>query len=239
MKDFLRPFYHFLKSRFHTNFSATGEDTIIAYLFQSVGIARPSYLDIGAGSPIFGNNTYLFYKQGSKGVCVEANPILCKDLKKVRRRDVCLNYAVSTQDQPAVNFYVFNEKGISTLSKEEADLRERSGHFKVEKTIQIPSRTINHIIAAHFSDFPDYLSLDIEGMDLEVLKSLDFTRFPIPAICVETVNYAENHRRTKNGAIVQYLEENGYFLYADTFINSILVNKAWYFSGPLLKIPQF
>lgn len=239
MKDFLRPYYHLLKSRFYTNFSATGEDIIVLYLFQSVGITRPSYLDIGAGSPIFGNNTYLFYKRGGKGVCVEANPIVCRDLQKVRPRDLCLNYAVSAEDRNAVDFYIFDEKGISTLSKEEAAIREQSGHFKVEKKIQIASKTINYIIATGFSGYPDYLSLDIEGMDLEVLHSLDFQRFPIPVICVETVNYAEDHLRNKNGAIIRCLEEHGYFLYADTFINSILVNKAWYYSRPLMKKPQF
>ncbi len=58
-------------------YSQFGEDLIVRYLFDSLGIARPTYLDIGANHPKFSGNTFGFYKRGSRGVLVEPNPRLC------------------------------------------------------------------------------------------------------------------------------------------------------------------
>ena len=83
------------------------------------------------------------------------------------------------------------------------------------------------------------LSLDIEGLDLEVLKSLDFEKYPIPVICVETCTYSENHIRPKDKTILEFVMSKGYEVYADTYINTIFVNKAWFYkkdeSAPLAE----
>lgn len=211
-----------------THYTPTGEDVILRYLFDSVGIAHPDYLDIGANDPVNGNNTYVFYRDGSSGVCVEAHPDLAREIASTRTRDVCLNVAVGVGDDEHVDVFVFDEAGLSTISAEEAKHREELGNYKVVRTVSVPLRAINEVIAAHFVTYPTLLSLDIEGMDYAVLRSLDAERFPIPVICVETVSYSESHIRTKERAIIDLLESRGYFLYADTFINSIFVHDTWY-----------
>jgi len=217
-----------VEARVHRHYTPTGEDVILRHLFDTVGIARPNYLDIGANDPVNGNNTYVFYRDGSIGVCVEANPELAREIATIRRRDVCLNIAVGVADSGAVDVYVFDVAALSTIDAAEAARREALGTYRVVRTVSVPLRTINDVIAAHFATYPALLSLDIEGMDHAVLRSLDAERFPIPVICVETVAYSESHIRKKERAIADLLESRGYFLYADTFINSIFVRDAWY-----------
>jgi hypothetical protein len=95
--------------------------------------------------------------------------------------------------------------------------------------VKIKVQTVNTFIADHFPSFPDLLSIDIEGMDLAVLKTLDFERYPIPAICVETCTYSEDHIKPKDYSIQDYMLKQGYFIYADTYINTVFVNSKWFY----------
>lgn len=87
-------------------------------------------MDIGANLPISGNNTYLFYENGSSGVCVEADPSLIDDLIKTRKRDKCLNVGVTFDERKEADFYVFTLAGLNTLDKEEAEYRQKTVHIK-------------------------------------------------------------------------------------------------------------
>ena len=62
---------YILESKIYPSYSQAGEDQLVRYLFQSMGIANPTYLDIGANHPYICSNTFLFYSRGSKGVCIE------------------------------------------------------------------------------------------------------------------------------------------------------------------------
>ena len=210
------------------SFSQCGEDVILRWLFNDKKMKKISYLDIGANSPDCDNNTFLFYSSGSKGVCVEANKALIPKLKKVRSKDKILNLGVSISDEKDADFFVFDAAGISTFDKEEAGKRIASGRYHIVETIKIPLISINRLIKEYFSSVPDLLSLDIEGLDLAVLKSLNLDALPIPVICVETCTYSENHIRPKDTEIIQYLLGEGYEVYADTYINTIFVNSKWF-----------
>jgi FkbM family methyltransferase len=217
-----------IEARAQRHYTRTGEDVILRYLFDSVGIAHPDYLDIGANDPVSGNNTYVFYRDGANGVCVEAHPDLARRIAMIRPRDVCLNLAVGVDGDGVADVHIFDAAGLSTTDAAAAAQRESLGTFRVVRTVSVPSCTINDVIAAHFDAYPALLSLDIEGLDYAVLHSLDDERFPIPVICAETVAYSETHIRTKDLAIADLLASRGYFLYADTFINSIFVRDAWF-----------
>ncbi len=217
-----------VEARVHRYYTPTGEDVILRHLFDSVGIARPDYLDIGANDPVNGNNTYIFYRDGSSGVCVEAHPDLARRIAAIRSRDICLNVAVGAGEGDPVDLHIFDVAGLSTTDAAEAEHRAELGKYRVVRTVSVAQYTINEVIAAHFSSYPALLSLDIEGLDLAVLCSLDDERFPIPVICAETVAYSESHIREKEEGIADLLQRRGYFLYADTFVNSIFVRDGWF-----------
>jgi hypothetical protein len=74
--------------------------------------------------------------------------------------------------------------------------------------------------------FPDFLSLDIEGLDLLVLKTINLKSNYPKVICVETTIYDGNKiDQKKSVEIIEFLRSNGYTIYADTFINTILFKK--------------
>jgi FkbM family methyltransferase len=210
---------------FGRSYSQSGEDMILGYLFSTMGKAKISYLDIGANHPINGSNTYCFYERGSNGVCVEADPSLFKFLSETRVNDTCLNVGVTFDERKEADFYIFSLPALNTLSKEEAEFREKNGSFKVEKIIKIPLKTINEIIEENFEATPDFISIDVEGIDLDILKSLDFEKHRPTAICVETITYSENNTEQKITEILDFATSNGYFIYADTHINTIFVDE--------------
>ncbi|MBX7174441.1 MAG: FkbM family methyltransferase [Pyrinomonadaceae bacterium] len=213
------------------SFSQAGEDAILRFLFKEKGLHYISYLDIGTNSPNSCNNTYLFYRDGSRGVCVEANKALIPKIKEIRPQDVILNVGISLENDKDADFYIFNLDGISTFDKEEAKNRETTGTNKIIEVAKVPLFNINSVIKNNFSTFPDLISIDIEGLDLPVLKTLDFEKYAIPVICVETCVYSETHVRPKDTTISEFMLTKGYEVYADTYINTIFVNKEWFYSA--------
>lgn len=220
------------------SYSQAGEDRVLSYLFYTMGVTNPSYLDIGANMPKVNSNTYLFYERGSTGVCVEADPSLFDNLSKIRSRDTCLNVGVTFDNRREADFYVFSVSGLNTLSKEEAEYREKHGSYKVERVIKIPLKTINEIIEENFGEAPpDLISLDVEGIDLEILKSLDFEKHRPLAICVETITYSENRTERKMTEISDFVTSKGYFVYGDTHINTIFVDEKK-FQAPSIELKK-
>jgi hypothetical protein len=83
-------------------YSQCGEDAILRFIFTALKIPNPTYLEIGAYHPIELSNTYLFYCQGSAGLCVEPNPQLIEAFTIIRPRDICV--------QPVAAGYLGNVK---------------------------------------------------------------------------------------------------------------------------------
>jgi hypothetical protein len=81
----------------------------------------------------------------------------------------------------------------------------------------------NEILENHFEKSPDILSIDVEGLDLEILKTIDFTRFKPLTIIVETLLYDEMQRESRNEKIIDFLTSLGYTIYADTHVNTIFL----------------
>jgi FkbM family methyltransferase len=212
------------------SYSQAGEDAVISFLFCDIGVKEITYLDIGTNKPDFGNNTYKFYKKGNKGVCVEADPSLIQAIKNKRPADKVINAGVSVSNEIDADFFIFNEPSLNTFDKEEAKIRESQGTFYIVKILKVPLLNLNQLLEKEFKECPDLLSIDIEGLDFEVLKTLNVTKYPIPVICTETCTYSETHIRPKDQRIIEYMISVGYMVYADTYINTVFVNKKWFFS---------
>jgi FkbM family methyltransferase len=210
-------------------YSQFGEDLIISYLFNTVGILCPTYLDIGANHPKFISNTYYFYRRGSRGVLVEPNPRLSKRLRSARPRDVVLEVGIGAATGTEADLYIFPDHfdGLSTFSKSEAEHWETvgmKGHGKiaVDRVIRVPMASVNDVIASNFHGrAPNLLSLDIEGNDLEVLMSLDFEHFAPDVICVESLSYDKHQNGFKRTDIIEFVLTKNYEAYADTRVNTI------------------
>ncbi len=209
------------------SFSQAGEDVVLDFLFKEIGLSKPNYLELGVLYPDHCSNTYKFYLRGARGVLVEADETQIASIK-AKRDDIVLNVGVGLSNNTEADFYIFSEQGLNTFDKEEAKFRNEKGSFRIERVVKVPLKTITQIIEENFETYPDFLSIDIEGLDLNVLKSMNFEKHPIPIICAETCIYSENHIKQKDKRIQEYLTTKGYFVYADTYINTIFVNEAWF-----------
>lgn len=205
------------------SFSQSGEDAIVNYLFKLRGIEKPSYIDIGAHSPTYLSNTAIFYLKGSRGVNIEPNPDLIEKFYTQRPGDINLNIGISSNCSKNAEFYCFEDNALSTFSKEEADALEEMGK-KISKKLQLKTETIQKIIDKYCNGiFPDFLSIDIEGMEYAIIKSIGSMNSQPKVICVETALYSPIGAGAKRSDLMKLIESFGYIIYADTNLNSIYV----------------
>jgi FkbM family methyltransferase len=231
IKTFIRKaiFKYIIPDITNNSNSQAGEDRIVNYLFSSMGINNITYIDIGANDPVRDNNTYFFYLKQNNGVLIEPDSNFYSLIKKTRHRDIVINAAISHKETDETDFFIFNLPSLNTLSKKEADLRVRSVIYKLIETRKIKLLTIENIISEYLNNkTPDLISLDIEGVDYKVLNSFDFEKYPVPVWIVETCKYSESHIKPKAISTIDLMLSKGYFVFADTYINTIFVNKTWY-----------
>lgn len=207
-------------------YTKDGEDKAVLSVFKErfgIAPAQIRYFDFGANHYLRGNNTYLCYRQGGKGVLVEADPLLCEGLRKKRVEDQVWNIAISdkldkiSEGSSLLNFYVCSLPTRSTLDAGQAEELVRMG-FKIERVIEIPSMTFEDIVKKT-GIIPDYLSIDIEGYDLRVLKSIDFKKFPIKVIVAEC-------DKTEEKDMIDYMKKQGYQLYKRYRANVLFIRTA-------------
>lgn len=211
---------------YRKSWSQCGEDLILRYLFDMLHIARPSYIDIGAHHPWYYNNTYLFYRQGARGVNVEPDPTLHARLHRGRPRDVNLNIGIGPSEAD-LDFYIMSERTLNTFSAGEARKYAEQHGVRIVETRRIKVKTFAQVLNAHLGRSPDLVSLDVEGLDLDILRSIDFCVYRPHVFCVETISYAAGDGSgVKSAEIHALMLANGYMLYADTYINSIYVARS-------------
>ncbi|MDF2433976.1 MAG: hypothetical protein JWP44_3607 [Mucilaginibacter sp.] len=211
-----------------TSYSQSGEDLIIDFIFNHIGISHPSYLDIGAHHPFYLSNTAHFYERGCRGINIEPDPELIKLFVQYRKEDLNLNIGIGAEIGNA-DFYIISSPTLNTFSKKEAENYINEGDYKITNIINIPVNSLKNIIAEHSEGvFPDFLNIDAEGIDEHIIKSIDYTKSCPLVICIETLTFSASGNGVKNTSISSFLVSKGYMLYADTNINTIFVKgDAW------------
>ncbi|SFL46976.1 methyltransferase, FkbM family [Desulfomicrobium norvegicum] len=216
------------KNRGQISYSQCGEDVIVRFVFNSLNIARPSYIDIGAHHPFYLNNTAILYANGSRGINIEPNKAMLKSFKQHRPKDINLNFCVGKEDG-FIDYYIMDISTLNTASKDEAIRLEANTERRIIDVVQVPVKNINRIIDEYSNGiFPHFLTLDVEGFDEVILKSIDFEKTSPQIICVETLTYTEFTVSEKKDSLILYLKSKNYSIYADTYINTLLVrNDVW------------
>lgn len=206
-----------------TSYAAMGEDLVTGVLLRDVlKIATPTYLDIGAADPVAVNNTYMLYRQGSHGVLVEPNPTYVDRLRKVRPRDVVVAAGIGIGEAREADYYVFTgNPWINTFSPETAEFRQKNGD-ELERVVKMPLVPVMAVIDEHFTAAPDLLSIDAEGLDLDIVRSIDLAKYRPAVICAETKGASATHESTP---LAQYLIRHGYFVTAGSLTNTILIDR--------------
>lgn len=209
------------------SFSQTGEDIIMDFILQQIKITKPSYLDVGAHHPQYLSNTYLFYKKGFRGVNIEPDPSLMNEFLIQRKEDKNLNIGVGFKEEMEIaDFFIMSARALNTFSKEDAEKYQGYGTYKIDNVIQVPLVSINKIIEEYFPlACPNIVSIDVEGLDFQIVKSFDFSKYRPEIFCIETLTYTEDNTERKLDDIIDYICAKDYLVFADTYINTILVDK--------------
>jgi FkbM family methyltransferase len=220
--------YDLQQSPRQVSYSQCGEDILIDYVFRLRGIEKPTYIDIGANHPVALNNTFKFYKKGSRGINIEPNSFLAEKFKIIRPGDTTLSIGISSVEG-SFTFYVFEDHRFNTFDKKEAENYIVLGHKPLEER-KVNTYTVESVLAKyHNNTFPDLLSVDVEGLDLEIIKSIDFKKYYPKVVCIETAEYSPIGAGEKKLDIMKYIESQQYTLYADTNLNSIYVKNEFWF----------
>jgi FkbM family methyltransferase len=164
---------------FSISWSQGGEDLALMHAIASKKDGL--FIDVGAHHPFRFSVTQHLSRIGWRGVNVDANIELIEIFNKVRTRDINLCAAVGTEKN--YSFTIFKEPALSSVNGEWKDKFQADG-WEVEKTVTVPGITLRDIYDQNFSnDCIDLLSIDAEGSDFNVLKSMEFetlekARFP-------------------------------------------------------------
>ncbi|GGF92308.1 FkbM family methyltransferase [Paenibacillus abyssi] len=212
-----------------SSYSQAGEDSIVDYIIRVLRIpyTEVTYIDLGANHAKNLSNTYFFYSKGSKGVLVEANPNLIPELKFFRDRDVVLNNCVDVETGKNVEFFILNIDGLSTTSYDAAvKMCETNPNVEIIDKMVVKTVSFNYIAEHYLGKAPTILSIDLEGKDMEILHSIDYTKYRPLVMIVEMIDYdTKLAYGTKNKDIKSFMESNDYDEYAFTGINSIFIDR--------------
>lgn len=199
------------------NYSQTGEDAVIRSLLDET--TPGFYIDVGCHHPIRASNTLSLYLHGWRGLNIDANPRLVARFREVRRRDVAVCAAISDREQEQV-FHVFDDELVSTLATEV--LPEWQGKWTKQGERTVTTRRLDSVLDEQRLDGTEIglLSVDVEGHDLNVLRSIDLDRYR-PKLIVVEMHHLDLHR-VREHPVTRHLEAqqfrqvgydtlNGYF----------------------------
>lgn len=223
----IKKYFKKSKNSYIKSYSQCGEDAIIKYVFALKGIKKPSYLDIGAHHPTKLSNTALFYSIGCSGINIEPNESLYKEFVKKRSRDLNFNFGISSIESTST-FYEMKDSTLSTFSKTEYSNYLELG-YELMNSYNVEVVSIEKLLKSYCNSFlPDFLTIDAEGYDFQILKSLNFQFYRPKIVCLESRDHSKTGFGKKRVELLQFLIEKGYFEYADTGLNSIMVcNEFW------------
>lgn len=223
----VNPKGYFIYSKRHyknhkISFSQEGEDLILRRLFNNQ--TKGFYIDIGAHHPQRFSNTYYFYLNGWQGMNIDAMPGSMKLFDQLRPLDINLEIAVSAQIEE-LNYYQFDEPALNTFSQETLKKRQKKNNYSLIGKTKLKPQRLSSILEKHLPKHQtiDFMNIDVEGFDYEVLKSNNWNRFRPKVLIIEDldVHNWEDIRKTK---IYRFLTSNNYILHSRLFRSCIYMD---------------
>lgn len=198
------------------SYAQEGEDMVLSRFFGNK--TNGFYVDVGAHHPKRFSNTYTFYKRGWKGINIDAMPGSMELFTKIRPRDTNLEMGVSSTEESAT-YYIFNEPALNTFSQEEAQKKNGMGDYKIIEKIQIPSLKLSSLLEINLPPQIkiDFMSIDVEGLDMDVLKSNDWKKYRPHILVVEDIGFELSPQALSTNTLYQFLVSNNYDLVGKTY----------------------
>ncbi len=166
------------------SFSSAGEDMILRHIIGS-DKQDGFYVDVGAYHPVLFSNTYFFYLYGWRGINIEARPGSRRLFDKLRSRDINLEVGVSSERGEMIYYLIDDDSTMNSFSR---DFLEHLGMLgEVKREIPVRVFPLAELLEENLPEGQaiDFMNVDVEGHDLEVLKSNDWERFRPRFVVVE------------------------------------------------------
>ena len=206
------------------------EDLVLERIFHDQ--ASGFYIDVGAGDPVNDSVTHLFHARGWRGISIEPDRRLFARLAAARPRDVNLNIAVGERAETR-RFFELSVPGLSSLDAECAAMAAERGAVATETTVAV--ETLAEICRRHADAPIDFLKVDVEGWERQVLASNDWRRFRPKIVLVEATR--PNTTVPSHEAWERLLLEEGYLFACFDGLNRFYVDAAHGGLVPILAAP--
>tara|TARA_B110000967_G_scaffold70344_1_gene72843 strand:+ start:140 stop:838 length:699 start_codon:yes stop_codon:yes gene_type:complete len=218
-----------LKKKFKSNkksYSFGSVDLLINYYFKNK--QKGIYLDVGCQHPISNNNTYLLYKKGWSGINIDLDLKSIQLFNLARSRDININAAVSSGKFTKDLFFYHDKSAINTIEKKIAAYQTA----KVKEVRTVVTKTLNDILKDYLVNKVDYLNIDVEGHEIDVLNGFDINKFSPEIISIEFLDLKmkklefknNNLNNVLNSSIYKYMTKNGYGLINWNHADLIFIN---------------
>ena len=151
---------------------------------------------------------------------------MIEEFKKARPNDVSLNIAIGG-DRRTMTYSVFNDWASSnTCSDEFARGISEGQHVAISRKIEIETKPIGEIMEEYFPEkAPEFLNIDVENLDYEVLSSTDWERFRPLIVAVEDFEYSANNPGISK--IYKHLSDRGYLLFSRTIYTNFFIEHSF------------
>jgi FkbM family methyltransferase len=193
------------------SWSQEGEDLILARFMEPR--TKGFYVDVGAHDPFRFSNTAYFHARGWTGLAIEPDPDGATLIRRYRRKDVVVNLGVA-QTKSEMTFFRFDEPALNTFSATIAERRQKEDGYKIIEQTKVPVDRLDNILSQHLpaGQKIDFMTVDAEGFDLEVLESNDWTRFRPEIVVAEC--FEIDLRASDNDPTIGFMASVGYDLVA-------------------------
>lgn len=218
-------FLHFYLERVtrykRTAYSQEGEDLVLERFFENKKTGF--YVDIGALHPRRFSNTYLFYLKGWKGINIEPRPGSSRVFNRTRPRDINLEIPISNQKEK-LTYYIFNEPALNGFSKDISSSRNGYQNYKIVKEVLLHTQTLEEVLDKYLPQNQeiDFLTIDVEGLDYNVLLSNNWNKYNPKIILIEDLEFSFNN--IDKSKVFNFLNSKGYSLFAKT-VNTLFFQK--------------
>jgi FkbM family methyltransferase len=171
----------------HISYSQEGEDMVLKRIFGN--ISKGCYVDIGAHHPSLFSNTNYFYQKGWRGINVEPMAKSKALFDAERPNDTNLELLVSENEGP-VKFYLFEPSLMNTMSEKKAEENKKFDWCRLKETVLIPSVPLGKLLDKYLPAETkiNFMSIDVEGEELSVLKSNNWEKYRPEVLLVEFID---------------------------------------------------
>tara|TARA_B100000780_G_scaffold214057_1_gene153604 strand:- start:9 stop:515 length:507 start_codon:yes stop_codon:yes gene_type:complete len=166
------------------------------------------------------------YKNGWRGINIDLNPLTIELFNFIRRKDININAAISNNEENKTLYFVDELNTQNTLEANHLSFLKNHHNLKEEEIShqEIKTKKLDKILDTYNFNDIDFMNIDVEGHELNILNSIDFNKYRINFICIEMIDH-NDQAKLINEKLNIILEKNNYVLQKKLDFNFVYKKK--------------